>query len=76
MLPEHRLATCPTCKHNGKFEYLGVQHWPPELARQVGLPSTIVLWSCSHCHTTISEPNLLPVPSGALGKIEASPRFS
>jgi len=76
MLPEKRLATCPTCKHTGKFDYLGEQHWPPELARKSSLPSIIVLWSCSHCHTTISEPNLLPVPSGIMGKTETSPHLS
>ena len=71
-MAEHRIATCPTCQHTVEFEYLGEQHWPPELARKLGLPATIVLWSCSNCHTTISEPDLLPARSGVAGKTEPS----
>ncbi len=76
MLPEHRIAACPTCKHTGEFDYLGEQHWPPELTRKLGLPSTIMLWSCSHCHTTISEPDLRPAQPGVAGKTEPSPHLS
>jgi len=56
----HRLATCPTCNHSGEFELLGVQKWPPQVAEKLGLPSEIPLWSCPHCLTTISDPDLLP----------------
>lgn len=38
---------------------LGEQHWPPEIAAKFGLPAVILLWSCPHCHTTVSEPDLL-----------------
>ncbi len=58
------LATCPTCKGRGEFEYLGEQHWPPEVARRLGLPEVITLWSCSCCMTTISETELLPARIG------------
>jgi hypothetical protein len=36
------------------FIYLGDQRWPPRLARRKGF-STMSLWNCQHCHTTISE---------------------
>jgi hypothetical protein len=55
-----RLATCPTCKRSGEFDYLGEQRWPPQVAQRLGLPSVINLWSCPHCATTVSEPDLLP----------------
>jgi hypothetical protein len=57
---KRQTATCPTCKRTGEFEYLGEQHWPPELTRKLGLPSTIILWSCPACQTTISETDLFP----------------
>ncbi len=60
MVAEKRLATCPTCNCRGEFEFLGEQHWPPELAREHDLPEVIALWSCPSCLTTISEPDLLP----------------
>jgi hypothetical protein len=62
-MAQKRLAMCPTCKQSGEFEYLGEQRWPPEIAHKLGLPETIVLWSCPWCHTTVSEPDLLPVRS-------------
>jgi hypothetical protein len=55
-----KLAMCPTCNYNGEFELLGEQHWPPEVAQRLGLPAVIKLWSCPHCMTTVSEPDLLP----------------
>ncbi len=59
-----RLATCPTCRCRGEFEYLGEQHWPVELTRLLGYPESIALWSCPACQTTISEPDLLPARMG------------
>jgi hypothetical protein len=56
---EPRLALCPTCRQTGRFEFLGEQHWPPEIARKLGLPAVIRLWSCPTCRTTLSEPELL-----------------
>jgi hypothetical protein len=55
-----KLAMCPTCNFRGEFELLGEQHWPPEVAGKLGLPPVIRLWSCPHCMSTISEPDLLP----------------
>ncbi|MEP7286584.1 MAG: hypothetical protein ABI947_12550 [Chloroflexota bacterium] len=69
---ETRVATCPTCKQTGKFEYLGEQHWPPDVAKALNLPTTIILWSCSRCHTTISEMDLLPARATAPSKSEVS----
>jgi hypothetical protein len=55
-----KLAMCPTCNYNGEFELLGEQRWPEEIAQRLGVPAVIRLWSCPHCLTTISEPDLLP----------------
>ncbi len=55
-----RLATCPTCMSSVEFILLGEQKWPAEVAEKLGLPATITLWSCPHCLTTVSEPDLLP----------------
>ena len=73
---EKKIATCPTCNQTSEFDYLGKQHWPPELARKLGLPEVIELWSCGYCHTTVSEPDLLPARSGLNSKPEASPHLS
>jgi hypothetical protein len=43
-----------------EFTFLGEQTWPPEVAEKLGLPAIITLWSCPHCLTTVSEPDLLP----------------
>jgi ribosomal protein L37AE/L43A len=56
-----REAVCPTCKKAGTFRYLGEQVWPPHVAAALKLPTHINLWSCPHCSTTISEPDLLPL---------------
>ena len=61
---ERQLATCPTCRRRGEFEYLGEQHWPPEVAHKLGMPEVIRLWSCPCCMTTISETELLPARMG------------
>jgi len=59
-----KLATCPTCRHSGDFEFLGEQRWPRDVAAMANLPSVINLWGCPHCHSTISETDLL-MASGA-----------
>jgi hypothetical protein len=59
-LATRRLATCPTCMSSVEFILLGEQTWPAEVAEKLGLPATITLWSCPHCLTTVSEPDLLP----------------
>ena len=60
VMAEHKFATCPTCQQCGQFEWLGEQRWPEEVARKLGLPSVITLWSCPSCMTTISDSDLLP----------------
>jgi ribosomal protein L37AE/L43A len=55
-----RLARCPSCRHSGEFEYLGSQHWPPELAQKLKVPATTHLWNCAHCGTTLSDQELKP----------------
>src|ERR1041385_6216638 len=74
---KRHLATCPTCRHRGEFTYLGDQCWPPEIARKLGLPEIIVLWSCPCCQTTVSDPDLLPARMGSecqLSLVQPVPR--
>jgi ribosomal protein L37AE/L43A len=52
-------AYCPACRQRTCFERAGVQHWPPDIAAAAGLPATMPLWTCSNCHTTLSEPDLM-----------------
>jgi hypothetical protein len=58
-MTQKRFAICPSCNHSGDFALLGVQRVPLEVAQKLGLPTSIVLWSCPHCHTTVSEPDLI-----------------
>jgi hypothetical protein len=49
------LAICPSCQSKGRFVWLGEQRWPEAVARKLGVPNPVGLWSCPHCHTTVSE---------------------
>jgi len=51
-------ARCPSCHQVSRFTYCGEQHWPPKVAEMLGLPTTIRLWVCGNCESTITEPNL------------------
>lgn len=53
-------ARCPGCHQYARFTFNGNQHWPAEVARKLGLPAVIGLWTCSACHTTVSELTLKP----------------
>lgn len=46
---------CPGCGTQGQFEYGGQQHLPAKIARQMGVPSPIVLWHCGECHSTFTD---------------------
>jgi hypothetical protein len=49
-------ALCPSCQEWTEFTFLGVQRWPEAVARLHGLPSTLMLYNCACCQTTISQP--------------------
>ena len=49
---------CPTCEQHANFNYRGTQTFPDVVAEKLGLPAEIHLWSCDHCHTTISHVDL------------------
>lgn len=53
-------ARCPSCQQHARFTFNGNQQWPPEVARKLGLPAVIGLWTCAACHSTISENALRP----------------
>ncbi len=53
-------ATCPSCGKHGRFTHSGVQHWPQAVAAAHNLPPVIHLWTCPHCHSTLSEVVLFP----------------
>jgi hypothetical protein len=55
LLTKRILATCPSCRRQGYFVWLGDQCWPEPVARRLGVPSVMSLWSCPHCSTTVSE---------------------
>ncbi len=50
---------CPTCGALGKFHHVGEQHWPAAVAKATGLPETVQLYTCDHCHTTLIEQELM-----------------
>ncbi len=52
------IARCPSCEHHSRFTYNGEQRWPAHVAKAVGLPEVQTLWSCGHCHTTVSDVDL------------------
>jgi hypothetical protein len=64
LLTKRILATCPSCRRQGYFVWLGDQCWPEPVARRLGVPSVMSLWSCPHCSTTVSEQALID-PSAA-----------
>lgn len=55
-----RRAICPTCHRKGAFTFSGTQQWPEVVASSVGMPRVLTLWTCPHCHTTLSDLELLP----------------
>ncbi len=59
-------ARCPSCQQHAHFTFNGNQNWPPEVARKLGLPAVIGLWTCSACHSTISETALWPARRGRI----------
>lgn len=71
-MDRRKLATCPTCRRSGEFDFLGEQRWPREIAARAELPSVINLWGCPHCHSTISETDLL-LASGPSAPLSSRP---
>ena len=49
---------CTSCEQEATFQYRGDQTFPQAVADQLGLPAVIHLWSCGHCHSTISHVDL------------------
>ncbi len=55
---ETKTAVCPTCGDHSEFVLCGVQEWPARVAEIAGLPTTMTVWGCSSCETTLLEPNI------------------
>jgi hypothetical protein len=55
---ETRTAVCPTCGDSSQFTLCGIQEWPPRVAEAAGMPTTMSVWSCDSCETTLLEANL------------------
>lgn len=51
-------ACCPSCGRLGNFRYGGEQRLPARVAQITGMPMSISLWHCDHCHSTLSEVDL------------------
>lgn len=49
---------CPTCGKMSEFHYLGEQEWSPAVAKRLGIPEIVHLYSCEHCHTTLTHLDL------------------
>jgi hypothetical protein len=49
---------CPSCGYEGSFKYIGTQVWPQEVAERLGVATSIALYQCENCLTTISAPML------------------
>jgi hypothetical protein len=49
---------CPTCRQETDFKFLGEQRWPARLVEKLGIPPVSLMWTCSNCHTTLSEPEV------------------
>lgn len=54
-LPRPVVAQCPSCNTHSVFTFLGVQHWPVRVAQMMGTKTSIKLWQCGHCSSTISD---------------------
>lgn len=54
----HFEMVCTSCEQAATFQYRGDQTFPQAVADQLGLPAVIHLWSCGHCHSTISHVDL------------------
>jgi hypothetical protein len=55
---EEVVAHCPSCGATSAFEYCGVQQFPPRAAERAGLPSTLYLFTCCGCGSTLSHIDL------------------
>lgn len=71
-MADKKIAKCPSCQRIGVFEKAGEQRWPAHIAQAQGVPQVLSLYTCAHCGTTLSEPELLPVPVTLLGAISAA----
>lgn len=48
---------CPACRQQVGFHYAGVQVFPAHVAQAAGFAShRFELWTCKHCHTSITVP--------------------
>jgi len=61
-MDEFKRALCPACHQAVEFEHIGTQTWPESVAQSLGLSPQISLYTCPTCHTTLSEPELIPLP--------------
>lgn len=55
---EEVVANCPSCGQTAPFEYCGVQQFPPHIASLTNLPSTLYLFTCCACGSTLSHIDL------------------
>jgi len=49
---------CPTCGEHSQFNHIGEQTWSEAVAEKLGVPTTINLYDCNHCHTTLTDVQL------------------
>lgn len=56
--PSARVGVCPSCGEKSEFECIGIQHWPPKVAKLRGVPAEQTVWRCLHCDTSLMASSL------------------
>ena len=46
---------CPTCGEYSEFKHIGKQKWSEAIAKKLGIPTIINLYTCEHCQTTLTD---------------------
>lgn len=60
-------GTCPSCHTLTNYTFLGIQHWPEEVARRLGVPIQQAMWQCKSCKTSVMEDSIVveDIPNSA-----------
>lgn len=49
---------CPSCETHSSYILLGIQRWPEQVAKQLGVPVEQAIWQCEHCKTSLMEDSI------------------
>lgn len=48
------VAACPACQGAALSAFIGTQTWPQAVAERLNMPTTVEIWQCQRCQTTIT----------------------